>query len=249
MPAPDTSAFRTQDAGVPNLTFLRRDLTLVSAAAALGRELPPADVVAFTTGILPAKAREETAEGLERDMAVSCLSRLVALRGLLPRLPTGARVFVWGMPGNGAVTRLEDLNAEKSYEGGFGFVHMNTVGGNEALVLHLAATERARGGAAVFGMNPGLIATGIRDSVHGGRGGLLGRTMEGLIGLFTPSVEAYAAKTVPLMFAEGLEAHNGAMFNQGGDVILPNKEFLDAPGRAAEWYDAMEALLKRKTGL
>jgi hypothetical protein len=48
-------------------------------------------------------------------MAVSALSRLVLLRELVPRLAPGARVFVWGMSGNGAAFKFDDLNAEKSY--------------------------------------------------------------------------------------------------------------------------------------
>lgn len=184
-----------KDPFAANLTFVKKDLSLMSEAADLGRSLPPADVVVLTTGILPPKERQATPEGFERDMAVSTLSRLVCLRELLPRLRPNARVFIYGMPGNGAVpkmTKLEDLNSEKGYSGGFGWTHINTVAGapgcvfsggrcrvvlfsrcaalhwptpppaagNEAMAIHLAELERAKGpgkGAAVFGMNPGLV--------------------------------------------------------------------------------------------
>ena len=250
VPAPTAHAH--QDAGVANVSFVPRDFTLMKDAAELGRALPPADVTVLTHGILPAATREETAEGLERDMAVSCLSRLVILRELLPRLPAGARVFVYGMPGNGAKFRFDDLNAEKGYEPSFGFVHMNTVGGNEALVLHLAEAQRARAAAdanaakvALFGVNPGMLVTDIRASVHGGRASFLGGIAEGVLGWFNPSLETYAATMVPLFFAPGLEAHSGAMFGQKGTAIKVNPEF-EPPGRASEWYNALEALLKRK---
>lgn len=201
-----------KDQGVANLTFIQKDLSLMTHAAELGRSLPPADVVVLTQGILPPKTREATPEGLEKDMAVSTLSRLVTLRELLPRLQPSSRVFVWGMPGNGAVpktTRIDDLNSEKGYAGGFGWTHINTVAGtilsvcgvsrlpappaapapgrivpfshhhapqhdvshpappsylfrqgNEAMVVHLAEIEKAKGpgkGVSIFGMNPGLV--------------------------------------------------------------------------------------------
>lgn len=66
----------------------------------------------------------DSVAGIEMDMAVSTLSRLVILQELLPRLPAGARVFVYGMPGNTLASkdaRLEDINSEKDYAGDFGF--------------------------------------------------------------------------------------------------------------------------------
>ena len=44
------------------------------------------DLFIFTTGIMAAPKRQETAEGIERDMAVSYLSRLVIVREIAPRL-------------------------------------------------------------------------------------------------------------------------------------------------------------------
>ena len=228
-----------------DVSFVKADFTLMRDAARLGRELLPADVVALTHGILPASTREETAEGIEKDMAVSCLSRLALLRELAPRLPGGARVFVWGMPGNGAAFQADDLNAEKGYGGGFGWVHMNTVGGNEAIV-HVLAPRLKDKGVSVFGMNPGIVKTDIRGPVY--PFSFVGTIMEALVGFFTPSPAKYAETTVPLMFAPGLEAHTGAMFGQDGGAIEPNKEFKE-PGKAQQWYDAMEALLKAKAGI
>lgn len=240
-----------QDAGVKGVTFVPCDFSVMADAAELGRKLQPADVTLLTHGIVPGNTREVTADGIERDMAVSTLSRLVVLRELLPRLQPGARVFVWGMPGNGMTFKngCSDLNSEKEFEKGFGITHAQTVGANEALVLHLAARERTRAsGIALFGVNPGLVSTGIRDAIHGGSGSWLGSCLEGAISLFTPSAAKYADTMLPVLFAPGLEAHSGTMFGQNGGAIKPNLEF-DPPGRATEWYDAMEALLKRTANI
>lgn len=232
-----------------NIKFVASDLSLMKNAQTLGRALEPADVFVFTTGIVPQKIREETEEGLEKDMATSCLSRLVILRELAPKLVAGNRIFVYGMPGNGAVfPRKDDLNAEKHYEGGFGFVHMNTVGGNEALVLALAARAKASGlGVSYFGLNPGLLPTGLRDAMHGGNSSFLGSLLEKGLALFTPTLESYAATTVPLLFAPPeLDVHSGSMFGQKGHAILSNKEFSEDPSNVDKWYTAMEQLVKSK---
>jgi hypothetical protein len=124
---------------------------------------------------------------------------------------------------------------------------MNTVGANEAIVLELAQRHKARG-VAFFGMNPGLIATGICDVMQGGSSSWLGSCLEGMIGVFTPSVHKYAANIAPLLVAPGLEQHSGAMFGQDGGAIQINPEFKE-PARVSEWYTALEALVKSKTGL
>ncbi|KAG5189651.1 hypothetical protein JKP88DRAFT_197408 [Tribonema minus] len=241
-----------KDAGVTNITFVQKDLSDMRAADALGRELPPADYTVLTTGIVPGKTRETTPDGIEKDMAVSCLSRLLILRGLTPRLNPGARVFVYGMPGNGEkASRLDDVNSEKAYAGGFGFTHMNTVAANEALVHALAAPDaalRARG-VSVFGVNPGLLVTDIRGAMHGGRSTWSGAAMEWVLGRFTPALPKYAATMVSLFAAPGLDAHSGALFGQKGTPILPNKQFAENPARAGEWVAALDDLLKTKAGL
>src|ERR1700716_3307305 len=66
------------------LTFVAADLSSMREAVRLGLELPAEsfDVVLFTTGIIAAKTREETLEHVERDVAISYLSRLAVLQGL-----------------------------------------------------------------------------------------------------------------------------------------------------------------------
>ena len=215
-----------RDEGAPGLSFVRADLSSIKEAERLGKELPVEglDAVVFTTGIIAAKTRELTAEGLERDMAISYLSRLVALRGFAPRLGSaraaGApapRVFVMGFPGAGELGELDDLTGERAYDAMK--VHMNTVAGNEALVLD---STRRYPNLHFFGLNPGLIKTNIRANFLG-EGSLTHRVAEFFIGLFMQTPEAYASRIVPLLFAPELEKRSGVMFGARGTAILPTE--------------------------
>lgn len=126
-----------RDAGVAGIEFMKADLSLMREAHRLGQELPAEtfDLVVLTAGIMASPGREETVEGLEQDLAVSYLSRLVLVRAIAPRLGTRRstavikpRVFVMGFPGAGHIGSADDLNSEKSY--GMMAAHMNTVAGN-----------------------------------------------------------------------------------------------------------------------
>ncbi len=226
-----------RDADVPGIQFVKADLGLMSEARRVARELPAEDLdlLVFTTGIFAAPKREVTAEGIERDMAVSFLSRLVMLRELAPRLGTGRReggrgrprVFVMGYPGTGQAGVLGDLNAEASYS--TMTVHMNTVAGNEMLVLDAARRHKD---ASFFGLNPGLVKTNIRDNLFG-KDSLKSRWAETMIGWFTPTPERYAEGIVPLLVSADIEAHSGAMFNQKGEAILPSPKLADGAHVAA----------------
>ena len=236
-----------RDADVRGIEFVKADLSLMSEAKRVGAALAAEtlDLVIFTTGIFAAPKRQETAEGLERDMAVSYLSRLVILRELAPRLgknrPAGKmkpRVFIMGFPGTGQAGTLDDLNAEKSY--GAMRVHMNTVAGNEMLVLD--ATRRYPN-ASFFGLNPGLIKTNIRDNFLG-QGSLKSRLAEWMIGLMTPSAEAYAEGLAPLLVSPDLEAHGGALFDRKGQPILPSPKLRDG-ARVSAFIAASEGLVSR----
>jgi NAD(P)-dependent dehydrogenase (short-subunit alcohol dehydrogenase family) len=227
-----------RDAGTPNLSFVSADLASMKEAARVGRSLPAdLDAVLLTTGIMAAPAREVTAEGLERDMAVSYLSRLAILRELAPRLRAGTRVFVMGFPGTGQKGDADDQNAERHYEA-FA-THMNTVAGNEALVLEWARRYPAL---ALFGLNPGLIKTNIRANYLGDKS-LRHRLVEGLIGLFMQSPEAYAERTLRLIWARDLDGRSPAMFNAKGRAIEPTPEL--TPEYVARFIAGSEALIDR----
>jgi NAD(P)-dependent dehydrogenase (short-subunit alcohol dehydrogenase family) len=241
-----------RDAGVPGIDFVKADLSLMREAKRVARALPAEqlDLIVFTTGIFAAPEREETAEGLERDMAVSYLSRLVILREIAPRLGNGQpagraklkpRVFVMGYPGTGQAGTLGDLNADKSYRAMT--VHLNTVAGNEMLVLDAAKRYPH---ATFFGLNPGLIKTNIRDNFFG-KDSFKSRFMETMIGFFTPSPETYAERITPLLVSPDLEAHSGAMFNQKGVAIIPSQKLSDR-AHVSSFLAESEALVARVTG-
>lgn len=230
-----------RDDGVPRLSFVKADLSSMREATRVGAELDAAvDAVVLTTGIMAAPQREETAEGIERDMAISTLSRHAILRELAPRLRPRTRVFVMGFPGAGNLGDPSDLNAEKSYDA---FAqHMNTVAGNEAIVLDV---KQRYPDLEVFGLNPGLIKTSIRSNFMGA-GSLKHRLVETLIGLITPTPERYAARVVPLLFAPELDGRSGAMFGKKGTAILPTEGF-DA-AHVERFAKGLDALLERAKG-
>ena len=152
--------FRDQNIG--GIRFVAANLELMTEAEKVGKELAqqPFDIVVVTAGIIASTTREETVEGIERDLAVSYLNRLVILRQLLPKLEktqarivAQPRVFIMGYPGVGAMGDPEDLNCEKSY--GAMRAHMNTVAGNEALVFDCAKRYPH---VSSFGLNPGSVS-------------------------------------------------------------------------------------------
>lgn len=238
-----------RDAGTPGIEFVQADLSLMRQARRVAEELPAEtlDLVVFTTGIFAAPTRQETAEGIEKDMAVSYLSRLVILRQIAPRLgrdrpsaKMAPRVFVMGFPGSGQSGTVGDLNAETAYRSMT--VHMNTVAGNEMLVLDAAERHPHLD---VFGLNPGLIKSNIRSNVLGD-GTLRHRLAEGLIGLITPSAETYARRILPLLVSPDLAGHSGAMFNRKGDAVAASPQLTDSQVRA--FLAESESLLS-KAGL
>ncbi|EWM18532.1 hypothetical protein, partial [Kutzneria sp. 744] len=236
-----------RDDGSQGIGFVRADLTSMREAAEIGRTLPveDADVLLFTTGIFAAKTREETAEHVERDMAVSYLSRHAMLRGLAARLgadrPADAprpRVFVMAAPGTGTLGNPADLNADAATYKAL-TAHMNTVAANEALVL--AAPERLPG-PAYFGLNPGMVRTDIRSNFLGD-GSFLHRAAESLIGVLGPTPEQYARRVLPLLFHPDLDGRDRVFFNPKAVPIQASPGMAGA--RAAEFFDAGEDLLRR----
>ncbi|WP_206306273.1 SDR family NAD(P)-dependent oxidoreductase [Streptomyces humi] len=231
------------------LTFVRADLSSMREAVRLGRELPVEthDLVVFTLGVSASPARRETDERVERDMAVSYLSRFAVMQGLSARLgasrpaaPPRPRVFVMGAPGSGVLGDPDDLNSEKPYKALR--AHLNTVAGNEALVL--GGADRLPG-PAYFGLNPGLIRTDIRSEFLGG-GSLKHRLTETVIGWVGQSPQAYAKRIVPLLFAPELEGQTGLLFNNKARPILPSRGFDRA--RTERFLTGSEALLRHALG-
>ena len=213
-----------KDEGVSGLSFEKADLSLMKEASRIGESVDDNyDVVVFTQGIIASSTREESADGLEMDMAVSFLSRLVILKSLVPRLKKDARVFIMGFPGGApSVYRIDDLNAEKSYRG-MGFVHANTIVGNEALVIHWAEKDKDH---SYFGLNPGLIKTDIRKGAYDTPFmKAMGVVIEGMVGLFGTTPESYGKVIADVLFAEGLEEHSGVSFNPKAQPTMKSPMF------------------------
>jgi NAD(P)-dependent dehydrogenase (short-subunit alcohol dehydrogenase family) len=220
-----------RDADISGIEFIKADLSLMSEAKRVATQLPAetADLFILTTGIMAGPKREQTKEGIERDMAVSYLSRLVIVREIAPRLGKNRpahsmkpRVFIMGFPGIGQTGSLDDLNAEQSYSRMK--VHMNTVAGNEMLVLD---GVKRYPNANFFGLNPGFVSTNIRSNLFGGKT-FLYRFIEGITGLMTPGADNYAKSIVPLLVSPDIEGHSGAMFNKKGLAILPSPGLTDS---------------------
>lgn len=235
-----------RDVGTPGIEFIQADLSLMREAQRVAATLPAEtlDMMVFTTGIFAAPQRQETAEGIERDLAVSYLNRLVILNAIALRLGAQRtqpsmkpRVFITGYPGTGQIGTTDDLNAEKSYKA---FpAHMNTVAGNEMLVLDAAKRYPH---ATFFGLNPGLIKTNIRDNFFG-KGSFKSRVMEALIGLLMPTADTYAKRITPLLLTPEIEGHSGAMFDRKGQAILPSQGLTDQ--HIGKFMAASEALIAR----
>jgi NAD(P)-dependent dehydrogenase (short-subunit alcohol dehydrogenase family) len=237
-----------RDQGAARIAFEPADLESMAEARRVGRALPAEtlDALVLTTGIMTAPEREETREGLERDLAVSYLSRLAIVREAAPRLGQERRgggrprLFVMGFPGTGQAGDLDDFNSERGYKAFT--AHMNTVAGNEALVLDAAARYPHLG---AFGLNPGLVKTDIRSN-YLGAGSFKHRTLEWLIGLFMPSPERYARRIGPALFAAELERASGIHINPKGVAIRPSEVM--TPDRVSKLIALSEDLLGRTLG-
>jgi NAD(P)-dependent dehydrogenase (short-subunit alcohol dehydrogenase family) len=88
-------------------TFIKADLALLKTCKALVPKLKPEqiDIAIFTTGIIANAERQVTSEGIEKDLAVSYLSRYTLIEGMLAASfgedrsdkDQKARIFIMGM--------------------------------------------------------------------------------------------------------------------------------------------------------
>ena len=201
-----------------DLSSLKTCSELLETEQLLKDTVREADNVVFTVGITPKKQREASVEGVEMDMAVSYLSRLLLVRKLAEFKANGGvkkdlKIWVMGFPGVKSIpTNVEDLNAEKEYKQ-FG-QHLNTVVGNESIVHHFKDKLN------IFGLNPGMISTDIRKNFLGG--GMKQKVFETVIGLITTSAKTYGQRTAMLMMSQELRGTSGLLFNQKCREIQAN---------------------------
>ncbi|MDA9478647.1 oxidoreductase [Bradyrhizobium sp. CCBAU 65884] len=236
--------FRDQD--MPRITFMKADLSSMRDARRIGSALPAGkmDIVVFTTGIMAGPKREVTGEGIERDLAVSYLSRRVILNEIAPRLGKDRaradlrpRMFVMGFPGTEQRANVDDLNSERSYKR-FA-AHSNTVAGNEVLVIEAASRFPD---VDVFGLNPGFVKTNIRANLLGSRA--LFAVVEWLTSFMMVEPDAYAERLVPLLVSRDLNGRSGAMFNNKAEAILASPSSTE-PSYAAALMGASDRLVSR----
>ena len=217
-----------RDIDTPEIRFIKADLSLMSEAKRVAPQLgaESANLVIFTTGIFAAPEREQTSEGIERDLAVSYLSRLVIIQQIAAhlgkKLPSAAlkpRIFIMGYPGAGQTGNPDDLNAEKSYKPMA--AHLNTVAGNEMLVHYFAKRYKDIN---FYGLNPSLLPTNIRSNYMGANSFKF-RAAEWLIRLISISTETYAERLTPLLLSPDIENYSGSLFDQKGNAIHSSPGF------------------------
>jgi hypothetical protein len=118
-----------------------------------------------------------------------------------------------GGPGVGIEGDPGDLNSERTRE--YWHAHMNTVAGNEALVIDAASRYP---GVNSYGLNPGLVKSDIRSHFLG-VGSVKHRLVEGAIGVLFGGPPKYAENIAPLLVSPDIELFSGAMFNKRGEAI------------------------------
>jgi NAD(P)-dependent dehydrogenase (short-subunit alcohol dehydrogenase family) len=244
---------REPDSELSDAKFVKKDLSLMKNAAALADDVATEsfDTILFTNGIFAAPQRQETAEGVEFNLAVSYLSRFVFMERLMAKgfaktqqTSTKPRVFIMGYPGGNQDATLDDFNSEKSYS--VWPSQMNTVVANEALVTHL--NNKSGGNFNAYGLNPGLIKTEARDNLLG-KGSWKSWIIETLVGWFTPTPEMYAEKQlIHIIASPQLEDEPGLIIDNKRNVIPPNT-FL-TPERIERIVEESQKLADRalKTG-
>lgn len=220
-----------RDTDVKNIKFVRVDLSLMSNIKQLiaehSFEIFEYDLVVFTAGIFAASNREETSEGLERDLATSTLNRYLLLEKSLPELESQSplqegrkfkkpRIFIMAYPGAGQLGTPDDLNQEQGYSAYR--CHMNTVAGNEAIVTHYSGNKYF----SIYGLNPGLVKTNIRDN-YLGENSWASKVLEFFIGWIYKSPEQYAEIITPLLTDPTLDADSGTFYNDKAKKIPASK--------------------------
>jgi NAD(P)-dependent dehydrogenase (short-subunit alcohol dehydrogenase family) len=238
---------RAPDAALGGAKFVKKDLSLLKNAVQLAEEvnLEEVDTILLTTGIISAPQRQVSPEGLELDLAISYLSRYAFMRTVLSKefgknradKSVKPRVFVMGFPGSNQEATLDDFNSEKKY--GVLSAHSNTVVGNEALVSHLNTAFQGR--VNVYGVNPGIVKTEIRDNLLG-KGSWTSSVIETVIGWVTPTPEQYAEDTlIHLLVSPELENRSGALLSPKRALMQPSK-FLTVPSNFSKIMSESERL-------
>jgi len=196
------------------------------------------DTVVFCVGIFSRSTLTRNSEGVEEDLATSYLSRFVISNELIKAnaLVGRKRLYIMGFPGGDLTpTDINDMNVERTEYKQFP-VHMNTVIFNEAVVFELA---RRHPDLHVFGLNPGLIQTGIRDNIHGGSSSIMGTVIETVFALVAPSAQQYVENTlIHLVASPELDSESGISFTRKGAKCSVSKWMSDPANRLKAWENS-----------
>lgn len=202
------------------------------------------DTVVFCQGTTSKKHLELNSEGIEQDFATSYLSRFVLLHSFMKRPQTKLkRVYIFGFPGveYQPLKNMADLNFTETKYSQYN-AHYNTIVCNEALVYE---AQRRYPKLDVFGMNPGIVPTTLRDNSYGGNNTLLGRASEFLVRVFNPTADQYVERTVlPLMADKTLVGP--ACFSAKGRILPPAGWVAHETNRKWVW-EVSDLMAKRAT--
>eukprot|EP00475_Leptophrys_vorax_P029973 TRINITY_DN4446_c0_g1_i1.p1 TRINITY_DN4446_c0_g1~~TRINITY_DN4446_c0_g1_i1.p1 ORF type:complete len:319 (-),score=90.68 TRINITY_DN4446_c0_g1_i1:84-1040(-) len=197
------------------------------------------DIVLCTQGILAPPKRQVTVDGIEKDLAVSYVSRFVVLNRLISRGLKG-KIYVMGFAGAEEKGNLDDFNGEKNYNSMT--QHMNTVVANDALTIGLA---RRNPDLSVFGLNPGLIVTEIRSNVYDGNA-TMEWFVESLLGLFTPTADQYGELILPVFVTDLRKPGEEIFFNQRGQPVHKSQFLSDDRNVQKVWTETERLLAQAK---
>ncbi|KAI9149968.1 oxidoreductase [Paramyrothecium foliicola] len=103
------------------------------------------DFLVMTQGIMTTDGRTETAEGIDRKMALHYYGKQLLIRELLPRLKEDAKVLVVfdGVYGNPAKLKWDDLDLKNHF--GLGTAANHCMVMNDAMVQYWAADQDRQG--------------------------------------------------------------------------------------------------------
>ncbi|KAF9816916.1 hypothetical protein IEO21_03790 [Rhodonia placenta] len=150
--------------------FVECDVTLVKNVAAttsaLLARLPKVNYLVLSPGILSFRGRRDTAEGIDRKLALSYYARWKFTQDLLPLLRAAkgagedARVMSVLAAGEGGKIDVEDLGLKKSYSGFNAMFVASTY--NDLMVESFAEQET---GASFVHIYPGVVRTPIVNRI------------------------------------------------------------------------------------
>jgi len=136
----------------------------------------------------------------------------------------------------GLEAKIEDYNGENSYS--TWVQHTNTVVSNDAYIIGL---RKRRPDLALYGLNPGLIKTGIRSNIYSNS--MFQFITENIIGFITPTPMQYANVIKNVIAAESIPKE-AFFFNNWGEPIHISHYLSDEKNSNFIWNET-ERLIDR----